>query len=99
MLNVTAQSPARALLPLESAGFTCARMGPIVPIVDAPRELTPREHETAALATSGLSNKQIAHMLGLTEASVKQHLHRVFAKLGIQNRIHLILHADRLRHS
>jgi two-component system, NarL family, nitrate/nitrite response regulator NarL len=68
-------------------------------VIDVPRELTPREHETAALATSGLSNKQIAHMLGLTEGSVKQHLHSVFAKLGIQNRVHLILHAERLRHS
>jgi two-component system nitrate/nitrite response regulator NarP len=66
---------------------------------DAPRDLTPREHEAAALATSGLSNKQIAHMLGLTEGSVKQHLHRVFIKLGIENRVHLILQADRLRQS
>jgi DNA-binding CsgD family transcriptional regulator len=44
----------------------------------------------AALATSGLSNKQIAHMLGLSEGSAKQHLHRAFMKLGIQRRAHLI---------
>jgi two-component system nitrate/nitrite response regulator NarL len=68
-------------------------------IADVPRELTPREHEAAALASSGLSNKQIAHLLGLTEESVKQHLHRVFMKLGIQRRVHLILQAERLRHS
>jgi two-component system nitrate/nitrite response regulator NarL len=68
-------------------------------IADVPRELTPREYETAALASSGMSNKQIAHMLGLTEGSVKQHLHRVFTKLGVQNRIHLMLQAGRLRQS
>ena len=60
-------------------------------------ELTPRERETAELASSGLSNKQIAQMLGLTEGTVKQHLNNVFAKLGIRSRGHLILHAQKLR--
>ena len=88
-----------ALLCLVRADFTCAKTRSSMTIADVSRELTPREHETAALATSGMSNKQIAHMLGLTEGSVKQHLHRVFTKLGVQNRIHLMLQAERLRHS
>jgi DNA-binding CsgD family transcriptional regulator len=62
-------------------------------------ELTPREHETAALVASGLSNKQIAQMLGLTEGTIKQRLHSVFTKLGIHRREHLILQARRLLHS
>jgi two-component system nitrate/nitrite response regulator NarP len=68
-------------------------------IAAGPSELTPREHETAALVASGLSNKQIAKMLGLTEGTIKQHLHSVFVKLGIHRREHLILQAERLRHS
>ena len=66
-------------------------------IADVSRGLTPREHETAALATSGMSNKHIAHMLEFTEGGVKQHLDKVFRKLGVQNRIQLMLQAERLQ--
>jgi DNA-binding CsgD family transcriptional regulator len=55
-------------------------------MIEAAKPLTPREHEIAALASSGLSNKQIAQLVGLTEGNVKQHLHGAFTKLGIQRR-------------
>jgi two-component system nitrate/nitrite response regulator NarL len=71
----------------------------IMAIAESRSELTPREHETAALVASGLSNKKIAQMLGLTEGTIKQHLHSVFIKLGIRRREHLILQAKRLLHS
>jgi two-component system nitrate/nitrite response regulator NarL len=71
----------------------------IMTIAEVQPELTLREHETAALVASGLSNKQIAQILGLTEGTVKQHLHSVFVKLGIQRREHLILQGKRLRQS
>ena len=48
--------------------------------------LTVREQQVAALAKSGLSNKGIAKGLGLSEGTVKQHLHKVFQKLGIKIR-------------
>lgn len=51
--------------------------------------LTDREYEVAALANDGLSNKEIARLLFLTEGTVKQYLHSAFAKLGIQRRIFL----------
>jgi two-component system nitrate/nitrite response regulator NarL len=70
-----------------------------MPSTEISRALTPREHEAAALATSGLSNREIARMLGLTEGTVKLHLHSVFIKLGIQRRTHLILYAEKLRQS
>jgi DNA-binding NarL/FixJ family response regulator len=49
-------------------------------------ELTGREQQVAKLAKSGLSNKGIAKSLGLSEGTVKHHLHRVFQKLGIRSR-------------
>jgi DNA-binding CsgD family transcriptional regulator len=68
-------------------------------IAAIPNELSPRQHEIAALASSGLSDKEIARLLGLTEGSVKRHLHCAFAKLGIQRREHLILQSMRIRQS
>ena len=49
-------------------------------------ELTGREQQVAKLAKSGLSNKGIAKSLGLSEGTVKHHLHSVFQKLGIRSR-------------
>jgi two-component system nitrate/nitrite response regulator NarL len=62
-------------------------------------QLAPIECEAAALAASGLSNKQIARVLGFTEGMVKQHLHRVYVKLGVQRHGLLVLGAARLRQS
>ncbi len=96
---LAANIPARVLLFPLIAGLACFKTGRIVPFAETPRELTPREHETAALVASGLTNKQIAQTLGLTEGTVKLHLHSVFVKLGIHRRAHLILHAESFRHS
>ena len=48
--------------------------------------LTPQEFEIAALAASGLTNKQIAERLFLSHRTVGGHLHRAFPKLGIATR-------------
>ncbi|MDO9369442.1 MAG: response regulator transcription factor [Sphingopyxis sp.] len=53
--------------------------------------LSGRERAVASLAKRGLRNKEIADELGLTEGTVKVHLHRVFEKLGIRGRTELIL--------
>ena len=54
-------------------------------------ELTKRQREVARHATHGMSNKQIAFVMNLSEGVVKQDLHRVFKKLGIARRAMLIL--------
>jgi DNA-binding CsgD family transcriptional regulator len=51
-----------------------------------PAALTPQEQAIAALAASGLSNKQIAERLYLSHRTVENHLHRVFPKLGVTSR-------------
>ena len=52
--------------------------------------LTKRETAVAELAAQGLSNKQIAHRLDLSEHTVKNHLFRIFDKLNVANRIELL---------
>ncbi len=65
---------------------------------DAPRDpleaLSARERAVASLAQRGLRNKEIADELGLTEGTVKVHLHKVFEKLGLRGRTELILLAQ-----
>jgi len=51
--------------------------------------LTPRESEIAEGVASGLQNKEIAEKLGIADGTVRIHVHNIFKKLGIQNRVEL----------
>lgn len=51
--------------------------------------LTQREHHVAKLAAAGLSNRKIAERLVLSKRTVDNHLHKVYAKLGIAGRAEL----------
>jgi two-component system, NarL family, nitrate/nitrite response regulator NarL len=53
--------------------------------------LSPRELQVAEYAAQGESNKQIADRLGLREHTVKNYLFHVFEKLGVSNRLELLL--------
>ena len=54
------------------------------------RDLSPREREVAYLVANGLSNKQVARRLGLSDGTVKIHVHNIFQKIGARNRYTLI---------
>ena len=56
------------------------------------QRLTPQELTISQLVAEGLSNREIADRLGIREGTVKLHLHHVYEKLGISNRIALVLH-------
>ena len=48
--------------------------------------LTTREYEVMFLASTGLSNKQIARQLSICEGTVKLHLHSIYGKVAVSNR-------------
>jgi DNA-binding NarL/FixJ family response regulator len=48
--------------------------------------LTPRQREVLGSITRGLSNDNIATMLGISKSRVKQHLNELYEKLGASNR-------------
>jgi two-component system nitrate/nitrite response regulator NarP len=54
--------------------------------------LTGREGEVARLVAAGLRNKEIADRAGITEGTVKMHLHNIYEKLGIGTRTELAIH-------
>ncbi len=55
------------------------------------RLLTPREREVAIKAAQGLSNKNIAKELDITERTVKAHLTAVFERTGVKDRLQLAI--------
>ncbi len=57
------------------------------------KALTPRERAVAALVAHGKRNREIAEELGISEGTVKIHLHRIYEKLGVGNRTELALRA------
>jgi DNA-binding NarL/FixJ family response regulator len=59
------------------------------PPVHAAAALTAREREVAALAATGLSNRDIAGRLVVSVRTVENHLHRVYHKLGVTARAEL----------
>jgi DNA-binding NarL/FixJ family response regulator len=76
------------------------RQGP-EPEPDALPGLTDREREILALIGEGLTNRQIGQRLYLAEKTVKNHISRLLAKLGVERRIQAAVIAtqaqDRLR--
>jgi len=71
----------RSELELRAAGDMPA-VGPSTPVA----ELTGQELRISQLAATGLSNKEIAKVLGLSPRTVGSHLYKIFPKLGITSR-------------
>ncbi|HXW99796.1 MAG TPA: response regulator transcription factor [Candidatus Acidoferrales bacterium] len=55
--------------------------------------LSARETDVVRCVTEGLTNREIAHRLKLTEHTVKNYLFRIFDKLGVSSRVEVVLYA------
>jgi len=53
------------------------------------RRLTDRQAQIVSMLQIGMSNKEISNRLGLSEGTVKVHLHRLYRKMGVSNRTQL----------
>ena len=62
-----------------------------------PDELTPREMEVLQLIAQGLSNKELANKLTISEKTVKTHLSSIFSKLHLSDRTQAAIYA--LKHN
>jgi DNA-binding NarL/FixJ family response regulator len=60
-----------------------------------PEELTEREERVLQLLAQGMSNREIADALFISDRTVQAHLTRIFAKLGVSSRLEAVLTAVR----
>lgn len=72
------------------AGAAAPTSGMVVP-----PGLSAREAEVAKAVASGLSNKEVADQLHISERTVKAHLGAIFEKLGVRDRLQLVLRLSR----
>jgi two-component system nitrate/nitrite response regulator NarL len=61
--------------------------------------LSKREQDVVRCVAEGLSNRETAHRLNLTEHTVKNYLFRIFDKLGVSSRVEVVLYAFNLGRS
>ena len=61
---------------------------------DAAGLLTPREIELVRMVAQGLRNREIGDQLNITEGTVKAHLHNVYKKLKVENRVDVRRYAE-----
>jgi len=60
-------------------------------------DLTDRENQILNLIADGFSNRQISCKLSISEATVENHVHHIYQKLGITNRSQAVLYAIQLK--
>jgi two-component system, NarL family, response regulator DegU len=81
----------------EQVGYVIEALNsmPHVRVIDANGEgvLTSREEQLVALVAEGISNREVAQQLYLKENTVKKALLRIYDKLGVSNRVEVVLYA------
>lgn len=90
----------------QAAAPASAAAPSVLPVAPPPRAvpdklatLTRRERDIVKLLADGASNKQVAEELDISERTVKGHLSNVFMKLGVSDRLNLVLYLKGERHA
>jgi two-component system, NarL family, nitrate/nitrite response regulator NarL len=68
---------------------TAFRRATLVPARSSERNLTFRQSQIVTMLKLGSSNREIARVLGVSEGTIKVHLHRLFQRIGVTNRTQL----------
>jgi DNA-binding NarL/FixJ family response regulator len=91
LLSAATRTPATA----PTAAGAMPPGGPAAPSGDpgGVDDLTPREAEVLKLIAAGQSNREIARTLYVSEATVKTHVNRIFAKTGSRDRVQAMRYA------
>ena len=76
-----------------ATGRGAARPAPSEPAAVPPADLTPRESEVLRLIADGLTNRDIAARLFVSESTVKTHINNLFAKAQLRDRAHAVRYA------
>jgi DNA-binding NarL/FixJ family response regulator len=78
-------------------GFVMEAIAQLAPLrvvdSDGMQLLAKREQDVVRLVAEGLSNREVARELGLSEHTVKNYLFHIFDKLGVSSRVELVLYA------
>jgi DNA-binding CsgD family transcriptional regulator len=91
-LDLAERSGAAPLSAYARAELLAAGARPRRTALTGPDALTSAERQVAALAAEGMTNRQIAQHLFITQATVESHLRHAFHKLGIRSRSDLPAH-------
>lgn len=87
----------RSLLDHRAAAVLMAKLRTPPAEPDPTAELTPQEHAVLELIGEGLTNRQIGERLFLAEKTVKNHITRLLAKLGLERRVQAAVLASEVR--
>lgn len=71
--------------------------GDKVEIAEKVRKLTPKQFKVLRLVNQGLTNKEIAQQLSVTEATIKAHVSMLFKTLGVKSRTQILVAIEKLR--
>ena len=75
----------------ESLREQCLRLAVDPKSFDENQDVSHREREILRFVAAGLSNRDIAQAVHLSEATIKWHLHNLFAKLAVRSRTQAVL--------
>ena len=78
---------------LAKKGSTNSAVGARLGLREQGAVLSLREREIVVLVAQGFKNKEMAERMFISEQTVKNHLHNIFAKLGVSDRLELALYA------